>query len=951
MAALGCLVLCTVGLVGLYTREGPTELMMKVHNNRRIGLMAAQRPHFVRGMMTAAQFKELLENEEKENVVKICGASTCKAGKGCNPQEFSACLSMSGLERQRFVLASLPSLNLMEGPLKDLPDSPAVTATLDSLPADTTAAQCGTKACSERGCDDKLFFSCFAEEEAAKKAFAEDYPAAVTSMTHLVADEVKQDEMYAQMFQHKVAANKAAYAKHQLAMMQPRKKGLKSAKTAALAAKLPKGAKVAMGTSALDDGILADLPDEPFLEEGPLSQYPVDTNLDGELGQYPVDTNLDGELAIYPVDTNLEGELGQYPIDTNLEGELSIYPVDTNLEGELGQYPIDTNLEGELGQYPIDTNLEGELSIYPVDTNLEGELGQYPIDTNLEGELGQYPIDTNLEGELGQYPIDTNLEGELGQFPIDTNLEGELGQFPIDTNLEGELGQFPIDTNLEGELGQFPIDTNLEGELGQFPVSTDLVGMLGGLPDEPYPEGILMGLPDDPNPEGILAGLPDEANPEGILAGLAEEKNLELGELGTLADAAHPNGILDGLRGKKAQLKSKKQLKGTKQQLNYYTDLKHNPNETPAQYQKSAGKGDKGKGHYVAQTKARKQSLLMLRRMSLAQGRQQQLARLRAARLVQMLKVEGQEVACGVVACNPDKGCDAQSFRSCLAEVKQQPIKEKELLDMHRAEVLKLVKENKQLLAVKQLSAQQCVVETCSDEGCDNSKFVTCIQHHVKTAEKATMELRLLHNKRAVMLRKILAQRRAAFAKLSPEKRAAYIEAIAQRREALLKKMSPEKRVAYLKALRAKAVAAKKHMAAKKHGGADKTADAKGTADPKKADAKKPAPKAADAKKAPVSKAAEAKKPSQKTADSKKVPAPKAADAKKKADAHKGKTAAASNPKESAEARKSNKVGAEKKAPKKADAKVVGKKGAVQGAKTAKEHGSNELLRLITGAK
>ena len=42
-----------------------------------------QRPRFVRGMMTAAQFKELLENEEKENVVKICGASTCKAGKGC----------------------------------------------------------------------------------------------------------------------------------------------------------------------------------------------------------------------------------------------------------------------------------------------------------------------------------------------------------------------------------------------------------------------------------------------------------------------------------------------------------------------------------------------------------------------------------------------------------------------------------------------------------------------------------------------------------------------------------------------------------------------------------------------------------------------------------------------------------------------------------------------------
>ena len=151
-----------------------------------------------------------------------------------------------------------------------------------------------------------------------------------------------------------------------------------------------------------------------------------------------------------------------------------------------------------------------------------------------------------------------------------------------------------------------------------------------------------MGLPDEANLNGILEGLPDEANPDGILAGLSEEKNLELGELGTLEDEANPNGILDGLKGKRAQLKSKRQ------QLNYYTDLKHNPNETPAQYQKSAGTNDKGKGHYVAQTKARKQSLLMLRQMSLAQARQQQLARVRAARLVQMLKVEGQEVACGV---------------------------------------------------------------------------------------------------------------------------------------------------------------------------------------------------------------------------------------------------------------------------------------------------------------
>merc|ERR1711865_945117 len=87
-------------------------------------------------------------------------------------------------------------------------------------------------------------------------------------------------------------------------------------------------------------------------------------------------------------------------------------------------------------------------------------------------------------------------------------------------------------------------------------------------------------------------------------------------------------------------------------------------------------------------------------------------------------------------------------------------------------------KENKQLLAVKQLSAQKCVVQTCSDEGCDNSKFVGCIKDHVLKAEKATMQLRVLHNKRAIMLRKMLAARRAAFLKLSPEKRAAYVKAV-----------------------------------------------------------------------------------------------------------------------------------------------------------------------------
>ena len=44
------------------------------------------------------------------------------------------------------------------------------------------------------------------------------------------------------------------------------------------------------GATQLDDGILADLPDEPFGPEGPLGMYPVDTNLEGSLSAYPTDT-------------------------------------------------------------------------------------------------------------------------------------------------------------------------------------------------------------------------------------------------------------------------------------------------------------------------------------------------------------------------------------------------------------------------------------------------------------------------------------------------------------------------------------------------------------------------------------------------------------------------------------------------------------------------------------
>ena len=176
LAAVGAFALCAVALLGVYTNKaGPSELMMKVRNNRRVGLMA-QQPKFVRGSMTASQFKVLLENEEEHNVMGICGAATCKAYKGCNMVEFSECLTMDGLERQRFVVASLPSLNLMEGPLGDLPDEPSTDGILAGLPADTTAAQCGTDACTAEGCDDAKFFACFAARQTQKMAFAEEYP-------------------------------------------------------------------------------------------------------------------------------------------------------------------------------------------------------------------------------------------------------------------------------------------------------------------------------------------------------------------------------------------------------------------------------------------------------------------------------------------------------------------------------------------------------------------------------------------------------------------------------------------------------------------------------------------------------------------------------------------------------------------------------------------------------
>jgi len=441
--------------------------------------------------------------------------------------------------------------------------------------------------------------------------------------------------------------------------------------------------------------------------------------------------------------------------------------------------------------------------------------------------------------------------------------------------------------------------------LGAFPVSDDLIGILGSLPDDANPDGILAGLADEANPQGILAGLADDPNVNGILEGLPAEANV--------------NGLLEGLPEEKRYTAGK----GAKQQLNYYSDLKSNPNETPQQYMKSAPKGNQASGHYVAQTKARKQSLLMLRQMSL---RQMQRARVTALRRLQTLKMEGEEVACGVVACNPDKGCASKAFASCLAEVRQTPAKEKELLDMHRAEVLKLAREHKDVLAVKQLSAQQCVVESCSAEGCNNDRFKGCIKQHVARAKKATLELRVLHNKRALVLRKLLAQRRAEYLKLSPEQRKAYLKAL------------HAKRAKALAAIKAKGKAVPQANGKQKADPVPKIADVKvevkkAPTKSKQADAKKADAKGKSATKPPVHKADAKKTEQTKRADTTQKPvakatAPKAADAKQTVSAP-------------------VKASAKKTAAKKAHAK----QGKTQGKKMKTlENGSNKLFELITGS-
>jgi hypothetical protein len=237
---------------------------------------------------------------------KLLTPSSCSAPSFAAPASLPSRspLSMAG----RFVTSSLPSLNLMEGPLADLPDDPAINGILDSLPADTTAAECGAGACGPEGCNDAAFFACFAQKNVEKQAFAETYPQAVAAMTNLVKGELEEEQKFRGLYTKKAAAA----AVHKAGMLKQLKGAKGKGKTAKLAAKLPKGAKMAKHATALDDGILADLPDEPYGPEGMLGTFPVDSNLEGELSVYPEEANL------------LEGELGQYPVDTNLEGSVSL---------------------------------------------------------------------------------------------------------------------------------------------------------------------------------------------------------------------------------------------------------------------------------------------------------------------------------------------------------------------------------------------------------------------------------------------------------------------------------------------------------------------------------------------------------------------------------------------------------------------------------------------------
>ena len=146
---------------------------------------------------------------------------------------------------------------------------------------------------------------------------------------------------------------------------------------------------------------------------------------------------------------------------------------------------------------------------------------------------------------------------------------------------------------------------------------------------------MLGAFPTDSNSAGPLASLPDEANKDGILAGLKDAKT--------------------------QNLQKKQEATG-------------------------ADKDDGIKSHKGSADKGRKQSLFMIPVQRMLALRQQAM-RVRAVQLVQVLKAEGHEIACGIAACNPDKGCDNTAFVSCIKQVQAAPAEEQKLLDMHRAEV------------------------------------------------------------------------------------------------------------------------------------------------------------------------------------------------------------------------------------------------------------------------
>ena len=143
--------------------------------------------------MNKQQFRKMLLAEEERSVIQICGSSVCKAKEGCNQESFKKCVAMKPEDRKKFVAQQLPKLNLMEGPLADLPDEANLEiGELGNLPEDTTAAQCGTGACTAEGCDDSTFFACFKQLEQRKMQFVKSNPQLAKHMAEFVKKEAAQ---------------------------------------------------------------------------------------------------------------------------------------------------------------------------------------------------------------------------------------------------------------------------------------------------------------------------------------------------------------------------------------------------------------------------------------------------------------------------------------------------------------------------------------------------------------------------------------------------------------------------------------------------------------------------------------------------------------------------------------------------------------------------------------